>query len=117
MADQMPTWQLLNEFDFHHIIPKHHGITLVLFGKPDCSSCAAWYNALPRLLPSQVSHLIYIDIETSMALAHEFNLFHLPSIAIYVDGSFHGWLHSELNRQAINTSLTDLITAPAQDEP
>jgi thioredoxin-like negative regulator of GroEL len=52
-----------------------------------------------------------------MALAHAFDIFHLPTLLLFVDGQYHGQLHSAMQRQAINTALEHAAGQPGDEEP
>jgi thioredoxin-like negative regulator of GroEL len=52
-----------------------------------------------------------------MALAHAFDIFHLPTLLLFVDGQYHGQLHSPMQRQAINTALEQLLAARRAKNP
>ena len=110
-------WLQLDEFGFHHTLASLPGNTLVLFGQPGCSACRAWHQLLDSWQPDCLQQLAYVDVQESMALVHAFDIFHLPTLLLFVDGQYHGQLHSPMQRQAINTALEQLLAAPASEEP
>lgn len=110
-------WLLLDEFDFHHRLAALPGTTLVLFGQPGCAACRAWRQLLQDWQPAGLQQLAYVDVQQSMALAHAFDIFHLPTLLLFVDGRYHGQLHSPLQRQAVQQALLSLLASPAAEEP
>ncbi|NWK78978.1 co-chaperone YbbN [Aquitalea sp. LB_tupeE] len=110
-------WLQLDEFGFHHTLAALPGNTLVLFGQPGCSACHAWHQLLETWQPDGLQQLAYVDVQASMALAHAFEIFHLPTLLLFVNGQYHGQLHSPMQRHAINQVLQQLLAAPASEEP
>ena len=56
-------------------------------------------------------------MQKSTALARAFEVFHLPSLFVYVDGRYHGPLYAEPTPEKFSRALTALLDAPAQEEP
>lgn len=117
MPASAPVWLTLDEFDFHHRLPALPGNTLVLFGQPGCSACRSWRQALSQWQPPALQQLAYVDVQQSMALAHQFDIFHLPTLLLFVDGQYHGQLHSPLQAQALKLALDALLATAAEEEP
>lgn len=117
MPARPAVWLTLDEFDFHHRLPALPGNTLILFGQPGCSACRSWRQALSQWQPAALQQLAYVDVQQCMALAHEYDIFHLPTLLLFVDGHYHGQLHSPLQTQAIEQALDTLLAAPAAEEP
>jgi len=116
-ADSAAGWLLLNEFDFHHRLPVLAGVTLVLFGQPGCAACRAWRQWLQDDRHPQLQQRAYVDVQQSMALAHQFDIFHLPTLLLFVDGHYHGQLHSPMQKLAFSQALNTLLASPAAEEP
>lgn len=117
LADPANGWLLLNEFDFHHRLPALPGVTLVLFGQPGCAACRAWRQWLQTDRHPQLQQRAYVDVQQSMALAHQFDIFHLPTLLLFVAGHYHGQLHSPMHQQAFSQALNALLASPAAEEP
>jgi thiol-disulfide isomerase/thioredoxin len=113
----MRAWRPLNEFDYHHTLMAQDGVALVLFGQPGCGACRVAKQRLPELLPASVPTLFEVDVAQSTALANEFELFHLPALALYRDGEFHAWLNAPLERIALGTAVERALREPAQEAP
>lgn len=110
-------WLLLDEFGFHQRLAALPGNTLVLFGQPGCSACRAWRQLLLAWQPDGLQQLAYVDVQQSMALAHAFEIFHLPTLLLFVDGHYHGQLHSTMQRHSVQQALLTLLASPADEEP
>lgn len=110
-------WQPLTEFDFHHTTAAHSGVALVLFGQASCGACRAAKTHLPRLLPAAVETLFEVDIAVSSALAHEFELFHLPAMALYQNGAFHAWVNAPLEAAGLSTAVHNALLAAPEEMP
>ena len=111
------SWLVLDEFNFHHTLPTLPGNTLVLFGQPGCGSCRSWQHQLPALCPSVIDHLVYVDVAVSLALAREFEIFHLPALALYKNGAFHTMVNAPLSATALNRALQNALDAPPDEAP
>jgi thioredoxin-like negative regulator of GroEL len=61
--------------------------------------------------------LYQVDVQRDMALAHEFGLFHLPALFLYLNGQFHCEFQSEARMEDLNAALTAAIDAPSQEAP
>jgi thioredoxin-like negative regulator of GroEL len=110
-------WLLLDEFGFYQQLAAMPGNTLVLFGQPGCSACRAWRQLLQDWQPDHLQQLAYVDVQQSMALAHAFEIFHLPTLLLFVDGHYHGQLRSAMQRQGVQQALLTLLASPADEEP
>ncbi len=109
--------QELNEFDFHAALADRPGVSLVMFSGPDCGTCRRLEKILPRLIQDRTVHLYRVDVQKSTSLARAYDVFHLPSLFVFVDGQYHGPLHAEPTPEKFSRALTALLTAPAQEEP
>jgi len=117
MVDALQPWLPLDEFDFHHTTATHQGVALVLFGQAGCGACRAAKTHLPRLLPATVDTLFDVDVAESSALAHEFELFHLPAMALYKNGAFHAWLSAPLTQQDLEQAIHSALLAAPEETP
>ena len=108
----------LDQFDFHHRIGDTRGPALVLFHAPGCSSCRHWKRLLVDYagLHNNVS-LYQVDVQRDVALAHEFGLFHLPALFLYLNGQFHCEFQSEARMEDLHTAFNAAIGAPSQEPP
>ncbi len=109
---------LLDQFDFHHRIAETKGPALVIFTAPGCSACRAW----KRLLRDSVTHfaqmpVFEVDVERDLALAREFDVFHLPALFLFHDGAFHGEIRCRAAVEAVLTEIRSLLRQAPQELP
>ena len=109
--------QELTEFDFHPTLAASAGVSLVMFSGPDCGACRHLEKILPGLTHDLVSHLYKVDVQKSAALARAYEVFHLPSMFVFVDGHYHGPLHAEPTRSKFSPAMKALLASPPQEEP
>ena len=108
----------LEQFDFHHVLERTPGASLVIFTGPACGACKrlkAVLAAEPELFADL--HLFEVDAQRDMALTREFGVFHLPAMFLYRDGEFHCELHSEALPVRLRQAINDALAAPAQEAP
>ncbi|MES1997683.1 MAG: thioredoxin family protein [Pseudomonadota bacterium] len=107
----------LTEFDFHPCLAHSAGVSLVMFSGPDCGSCRRLEKVLPALTAGRVAHLYKVDVQVSTALAREYEVFHLPSLFLFVDGRFHAPLHAESAPGIFAAAIEHALREPAHEEP
>ena len=110
-------WQALDEFGFDASLAAAPGVSLVMFGQPQCGACRGWQAQLPGWLAEQGVQLWYADVARAQALAHRFELFQLPAFALYRDGQFHAMWQSAFSAQAVRQALAAALAANPQEEP
>jgi thioredoxin 1 len=117
-ARAMDTIATLDQFDFHHRIGGTHGPALVLFHTPGCASCRHWKRLLADYAGLYGDVALYqVDVQRDMALAHEFGLYHLPALFLFLNGRFHCEFQSEARMEQVHTALNAAIQAPPQEAP
>ncbi|MEW6132859.1 MAG: thioredoxin family protein [Pseudomonadota bacterium] len=107
----------LNEFDFHPRLAASPGVSVVMFSGPDCGACRQLEKQLPAWLGEKASRLYKVDVQKSTALAHAFEVFHLPSLFVFVDGRYHASLSAEAAPLPMRAALEKLLREPAHEEP
>ena len=107
----------LSEFDFHPRLAASPGVAVVMFSGPDCGACKRLEKHLPDWLRGQASHLYKIDAQRSTALAHAYEVYHLPSLFVFMDGHFHAPLSAEAAPGPMRAALDKLLAEPAHEEP
>ena len=109
---------VLDQFDFHHHIAETQGPALVLFHAPGCASCRQWKRLLVDYAQRYGAVALYeVDVQRDMALAHEFGLFHLPAVYLYLDGSFHCEIQSEARLEKVHSAIGAALEAPPREAP
>ncbi len=107
----------LSEFDFHKRLAATPGIAIVMFSGPDCGACKRLEKNLPEWLSGHVDHLFKIDAQRSTALTRAYEVFHLPSLFVFVNGHYHAPLQAEAAPAPLIDALRRLLTEPAHEEP
>ena len=110
-------FQELSEFDFHPRLAASTGVAVVMFSGPDCGTCKRLERLLPEWLGGRADHLYRIDVQKSTALARAFEVFHLPSLFVFVDGRYHAPLSAEAAPAPMRAALERLLREPAHEEP
>lgn len=114
----MPGLSTLDDFNFHHILEETAGRSLVLFSNEGCSACRSWKQLLTqRLPPAHGIHLFEVDAGHSPGLVREFEVFHLPSLFLYVDGRYHAPLQCEARPSALLAEIDAASRRPAEEAP
>ncbi len=110
--------QALTDHEFYARLAETKGPSIVFFTKPGCSSCRLWKRLLDELLQQRDDiHIYQVDAEQNMALSHEYELFHLPALFLFVDGEFHCELQSEARLPELQVTLNAALEAPAEEAP
>lgn len=109
--------KFLDEGNFHTHLAASDGISLVMFSAPDCGACKRLEKHIPKWLAEQVQHFYKVDVQHSTALARAYDVFHLPSLFVFVDGQFHAPLHAEAAPLPMQETLKKLLNEPAHEEP
>ena len=60
---------------------------------------------------------VQVDVEKSIALAREYEIFHLPALMLFVDGHFHAGIHSPLLPEKLQQAVEKALTLPAEEAP
>ncbi|WP_161626933.1 thioredoxin family protein [Sulfuricella denitrificans] len=107
----------LTEFDFYPRLAQSPGSSLVLFSGPHCGTCRKAEAVLPQALAGWVDRLYKVDVEKSIALAREYEIFHLPALILFVDGHFHAWIHSPLLPEMLQQVVEKALILPAEEAP
>ncbi|MEE9325708.1 MAG: thioredoxin family protein [Cocleimonas sp.] len=112
----------LDEFNFHSIIPETSGLALVFFSGPHCASCHHLRDLLIAQKQVFVSAFVEfncfeVKADKATALVNEFNVFHLPSMFLYQDGTFHCELQSQAHSQKLIEAIELALSEPAEEEP
>jgi thioredoxin-like negative regulator of GroEL len=108
----------LTDHEFYGALAEVSGPSIVFFTKPGCSSCHLWKRLLDELLQLRSDiHVFQVDAEQNMALSHEYELFHLPALFLFVDGEFHRELQSEASLSQLQATLDVALNSPAEEAP
>lgn len=112
------TLPMLDQFDFHPRIAALRGTALVMFAGAGCGACRHLrrvLNEVRRLEPAW--RIFEVDAQRDQALVNEFEVFHLPTVFLFVDGLFHSQLEAEARPSAIVSTALAAMQQPAREAP
>jgi thioredoxin-like negative regulator of GroEL len=108
----------LSQSDLYHRIADNPAPTIVFFSSEGCSSCRHLREILEQLRHLHPEWPIYqIDALAEMGLVREFEVFHLPSMFLFVQGTFHSEISCVASRSAIETAVRAAMLVPPQEAP
>jgi thiol-disulfide isomerase/thioredoxin len=107
----------LNEFDFHPRLAASPGVAVIMFSGPNCGACKRLEKHLPEWLGHRANHLYKVDAQKSTALARAYEVFHLPSLFVFVDGRYHAPLSAVAAPGPMRLALENLLAQSAHEEP
>ena len=110
------TLQPLDESIYHRLLARTPGLALVLFSSETCGTCRVAARRLPLMAPDNVQ-LFVVDVQVSSALARAFEVFHLPTLLLYVDGHYHARLDCEVTPARLAAAIEHALRQPAEEEP
>ena len=108
--------QPLDESTYHRQLTQTRGLALVLFSSPSCGTCRVVEQRLPLSAPAEV-HVFKVDVQVASALARAFEVFHLPTLFLYVDGHYHARLNCEVTPMRLRAAIEQALQQPAEEEP
>jgi thioredoxin 1 len=108
--------QLLDEATYHRLLAQTRPLALVLFSSSSCGTCRVVERQLPLSAPAE-AQLFKVDVQVASALARAFEVFHLPTLLLYVDGHYHARLDCAVTPAALRTAIDNAVSQPAEEEP
>lgn len=110
--------QSLSQFDFHHRLADLGGVSLVAFSSRACGSCRHLGGVLEQVSVLRSDwHIFTVDAEADTALIHEFEVFHLPTMALFTDGHYHAEINAKADVESIIDAIEHSLRQEAQDAP
>lgn len=107
---------LLDESTYYRQLAQTQGMALVLFTSPACGTCRVVERQLPASAPP-AAQLFKVDVQVASALARAFEVFHLPTLFLYVDGRYHAHLNCEVTPAKMRAAIEHALLQPAEEEP
>jgi len=106
----------LDESIYYPQLAQTNGLALVLFTSPACGTCRVVERHLPASAPP-AAQLFKVDVQVASALARAFEVFHLPTLFLYVDGRYHARLNCEVTPAKLSAAIEHALLQPAEEEP
>lgn len=108
----------LNDLNFHHVLATTPGVALVFFTAPHCGACRNLKQALQHYLQTYSALAVFeVDAVHNGGLVSALEVFHLPTMFLYVDGHYHCALHSEPLPARLHHAIQTALSQPAEEEP
>lgn len=114
----MPAIETINALDFHQRVEGQQGPLLLIFTGPGCGAC----RHLKRVLEEDHLYLSglrvwELDVERDHGLVEEFEVFHLPSMFLFLKGRYHCRLHSEPRAAKLREAIDSALDCPPEEAP
>ncbi len=107
---------LLDEATYYRQLAQTRALALVLFTSPACGTCRVVERQLPESAPPD-AQLFKVDVQVAAALARAFEVFHLPTLFLYVDGHYHARLNCAVTPAKLRAAIEYALQRPAEEEP
>lgn len=108
----------LDDENFYTHLDAMQGLNLVFFSSNGCSSCRRWSDLLREFLSIYDDvQICAVDAQASMALTRAYEVFHLPSLFLFVDGRYHRALHPHASIASLREAIDQAVVMHAEDEP
>ncbi|MFO7604323.1 MAG: thioredoxin family protein [Gammaproteobacteria bacterium] len=108
----------LDDENFYAHMAASRGLSVVFFSSHGCSSCRRWQTILREFLVRYDDvHICAVDAQTSMALTRAYDIFHLPSLFLFVDGQYHRALQAHASVASLRDAIDAAAELHAEEEP
>jgi len=108
----------LDQFGFHHHLAALSGPALVMFGSVDCGGCRHLKQVMDAIAAERRDWAVFeVDAQRDAALTSEFEVFHLPTLFLFMAGEFHCELRAEARPAAIIAEVEQALLRPAEEAP
>jgi thioredoxin-like negative regulator of GroEL len=106
----------LDEATYYRQLAQTQALALVLFTSPSCGTCRIVEQHLPASAPPD-TQLFKVDVQVASALARAFDVFHLPTLFLYLGGRYHARLNCEVTPAKLRAAIDHALQQPAEEEP
>lgn len=108
----------LDDENFYRHMESSQGLCVVVFSSHGCASCRRWQELLREFLMQYDDvQVCAVDAQASMALTRAYEVFHLPSLFLFVDGQYHRALQPQASIASLRESIDQAVMLHAEDEP
>ncbi len=108
----------LDDENFYTQLANTAGLSVVFFTSQGCASCRRWQELFREFLTCYADVQIFaVDAQTSMALTRAYEVFHLPSLFLFIDGQYHRPLQPHASVASLRAAIDDARMLRAEDEP
>jgi thioredoxin-like negative regulator of GroEL len=115
----MPSFQILDQFNFHHTLEATPGLAIAFFTREGCGSCRHWRRVLADYVARHphAAHIFEVDAERDSALTREFGVFHLPALFLFHNGHFHAELKVEAHPDKLQQAIDAALSVASEEIP
>lgn len=114
----MTAVQTVEQFEFHQTLESTPGTSIIMFSSGECQSCRYWEQLLDQFCDKHDDINVFkIDAGIDQALTEEFDVFHLPSLFLYLDGQYHSALQCEAKLDTLENAIKTAKASPAEEMP
>lgn len=108
----------LDDESFYRVLEQTQGVSVVFFSSQGCASCRRWKELFREFLMVYDDVQVFaVDAQASMALTRSYEVFHLPSLFLFVDGHYHRPLQPHASIKSLRMAIDEAVALPAEDEP
>ncbi len=114
----MSAVQSVEQFEFHQTLESAPGTSIVIFSSKECQSCRYWEQLLDQFCAKHDDINVFkIDAGMDQALTEEFDVFHLPSLFLYLNGKYHSALQCEARLDTLENAINTAKELPSEEMP
>lgn len=108
----------LDDENFYTVLDSTPGLSVVFFKSHGCASCRRWENLFREFLARYEDVQVFaVDAQASMALTRAYEVFHLPSLFLFIDGQYHRPLQPHASIASLRETIDQAVLLQAEDEP
>lgn len=108
----------LDDESFYPHLETSKGLSVIFFSSHGCASCRRWKEVFREFLTLYDDvQVCAVDAQASMALTRAYDVFHLPSLFLFVDGQYHRALQPHASIASLREAIDQAIILHAEDEP
>ena len=108
----------LDDDNFYRYLETSKGLCVVVFSSHGCASCRRWMELLREFLTLYDDvQVCAVDAQASMALTRAYEVFHLPSLFLFIDGQYHRALQPHASIASLRETIDQAVLLHAEDEP
>ena len=110
--------QNLDDENFYRYLEASRGLCVVVFSSHGCASCRRWQELLREFLMQYDDvQVCAVDAQASMALTRAYEVFHLPSLFLFIDGQYHRAMQPQASITSLRAAIDEAVLLHAEDEP
>ena len=110
--------QHLDDENFYRYLESHQGLSVIYFTSHGCASCRRWRELFREFLTVYDDvQVCAVDAQSNMALTQAYDVFHLPSLFLFIDGQYHRPLQPHASIASLREAIDQAVVLQPEDEP